>query len=71
MKRVEEVANKKGVSMAAVATAWVLSKGVWPIVGMSSEKRIKENIEALKVKLTEEEVEYLESEYKPRAIQGM
>ncbi|KAJ0167561.1 Versiconal hemiacetal acetate reductase [Colletotrichum tanaceti] len=69
--RVEEIAKKRGVSMALVSTAWVLQKGCWPIVGLSSERRIKETIEALKLKLTEEECRYLESEYRPRNIQGM
>ncbi|KAK1658388.1 NADP-dependent oxidoreductase domain-containing protein [Colletotrichum godetiae] len=71
VNRVEEIAKKKGVSMALVSTAWVLQQGCWPIVGLSSEKRIKETVGALKVKLTEEELEYLESEYRPRNIQGM
>ncbi|TEA13868.1 Versiconal hemiacetal acetate reductase [Colletotrichum sidae] len=69
--RVEEVARSKGVSMALVATAWVLQKGCWPIVGLSSEQRIRETIGALKVRLTEAELDYLESEYRPRRIQGM
>lgn len=69
--RVEEVAKKKGVSMALVSTAWVMHQGCWPIVGVSSEKRVLESVEALKVKLTEEEVKYLEEPYKARAIQGM
>ncbi|CRK35435.1 hypothetical protein BN1723_004160 [Verticillium longisporum] len=68
---VEEVANKRGVSMAVVATAWVLRQDCWPILGLSSVKRVMEAGEALKLKLTDEEVEYLESEYRPRAIQGM
>jgi aryl-alcohol dehydrogenase-like predicted oxidoreductase len=71
VNRVEEVAGKKGVSMALVATAWVLHQGCWPIVGLSSEKRVTETVKALKVKLTEEEIEYLESDYRPRAVQGM
>jgi aryl-alcohol dehydrogenase-like predicted oxidoreductase len=71
VKRVEEVAKNKGVTMAAVATAWVLRKGCWPILGLSSEKRIDEAVDALAVKLTDEEAAYLESEYRPRAIQGM
>ncbi|KXH67384.1 hypothetical protein CSAL01_04589 [Colletotrichum salicis] len=70
VNRVEEIA-KKGVSMALVSTAWVLQQGCWPIAGLSSEKRIKETVGALKVKLTEEELEYLENEYWPRSIQGM
>ncbi|KAI8260571.1 Versiconal hemiacetal acetate reductase [Colletotrichum sp. SAR11_239] len=71
VSRVEEVAKKRGVSMALVSTAWVLQQGCYPIVGLNSEKRIKETVEALKFKLTEEECKYLESEYKARAIQGM
>ncbi|GKT44655.1 very long-chain fatty acid transport protein [Colletotrichum spaethianum] len=71
VNRVEEIAKRKGVSMALVSTAWVLQQGCWPIVGLTSENRIKETIGALKVKLTDEECRYLESEYRPRNIQGM
>lgn len=59
--RVEAIAKEKGVSMAAVATAWCLSKeGVNPIVGLNSKERIDEVVAAIKVKLTEEEVAKLE-----------
>ncbi|KAK7987794.1 amidase signature enzyme [Apiospora arundinis] len=68
---VEKVAKDKGVSMALVATAWVLRQGCSPIVGLSSEKRIKETIEALKVQLTDEECKFLEAGYRPRNIEGM
>lgn len=69
--RVEEIAAKKKVSMAVVSTAWVLQKECYPILGLSSEERIKEAVGALKVNLTDDELEYLESEYRPRAVQGM
>ncbi|KAL8306440.1 hypothetical protein RB600_010342 [Gaeumannomyces tritici] len=69
--RVEELAKKKGVSMAVLATAWVLHKGCAPILGLSTEERIEEAVQALSVKLTEEELRYLEEEYKPREVQGM
>ncbi|KAK2050033.1 Aldo/keto reductase [Colletotrichum somersetense] len=71
VNRVEEIAKKKGVSMALVSTAWVLQQGCYPIVGLTSEGRIKDIIGALKVKLSEEECQYLESKYRPRSIQGM
>ncbi|EJD45603.1 Aldo/keto reductase [Auricularia subglabra TFB-10046 SS5] len=70
-KRVEKVAKEKDVPMAAVAIAWVVSKGQAPIVGLSSEKRILEAVDALKVKLTPEEVKFLEEPYVPRAPQGL
>jgi len=71
VEAVEKVAKDKQVSMPLVATAWVLLKGCWPIVGLNSEKRIKEAVEALQVKLTEEEWRYLEGGYRPRNVEGM
>ncbi|KAJ2901263.1 hypothetical protein MKZ38_002013 [Zalerion maritima] len=70
VKRVEELAKKKGVSMAVLSTAWVIRKGCCPILGLNKVERIEEVVEALKVDLSGEDVEYLESEYKPRAIEG-
>lgn len=69
--RVEELANKKGCSMASVATAWVLKKGCSPIVGLTSVQRVDEIMEALEVKLTDDECHYLEEKYQPRAVQAM
>ncbi|KAI0064016.1 Aldo/keto reductase [Artomyces pyxidatus] len=72
INRVEEIANKKGVSMAQVSLAWVMSKeGVSaPIVGTTSVKNLHDLIEGVNVKLTEEEIKYLEEPYRPRAIVG-
>ncbi|CCC70891.1 hypothetical protein NCAS_0F04070 [Naumovozyma castellii] len=66
INRVEELSKKKNVSMAVISTAWVLSKGCAPIVGMSSISRVDEVITALDVKFTEEETKQLEEPYKPR-----
>lgn len=71
VNRVEEVAKKKGVSMALVSMAWVIHRGCWPIVGLNSEARVKEASQAHKVKLTDDEIRYLEEEYRPRSVQGM
>ncbi|KAL1959332.1 hypothetical protein VTO42DRAFT_2519 [Malbranchea cinnamomea] len=70
--RVEEVAKRKGVSMAQVAIAWCLSKeSVNPILGLNSKERIDEAVASLKVKLTKDEIEYLEEPYLPKAINPM
>ncbi|OBZ75290.1 Versiconal hemiacetal acetate reductase [Grifola frondosa] len=70
IKRVEELAKKKGVSMAQVAIAWNLSKeGVTaPIVGTTSLENLKNIIAAVHVKLTQEEISYLEEPYSPLPI---
>lgn len=67
--RVQELAKKKGVSMAQVALAWSLSKkGITPILGLNKKERIDEAVAALKVSLTDEEVAYLEEPYSPKPI---
>jgi len=68
--RVEEIAKKKGISMAQVATAWSLSKGMCPIIGMNKKDRIDEAVATLKITLTEEETKYLEEPYVAKAISG-
>ncbi|KAJ7597754.1 NADP-dependent oxidoreductase domain-containing protein [Mycena floridula] len=70
--RVEEIAKKKGCTMAQLALAWVISKpGVSaPIVGTSSVENLYDLLGALKIKLTPEEIKYLEEPYKPQSIIG-
>lgn len=63
VKRVEELAKKYGVSMASVAAKWVMCKGANPIVGISSEKRVDDFVQAFTFTLTDEEVAYLEEPY--------
>ncbi|KAJ8488408.1 hypothetical protein ONZ51_g3574 [Trametes cubensis] len=78
VNRVEEIAKKKNASMAQVALAWIMSKpGVTaPIIGTTSLKNLEDILEgiallgALDVKLSEEEIKYLEEPYKPMAITG-
>jgi aryl-alcohol dehydrogenase-like predicted oxidoreductase len=64
--RVEELANKKGVSMAQVAQAWLISKGCMPICGLETKERIDQAVASLKVRLTASEVDYLEELYVPK-----
>lgn len=69
--RVEEVARKRDVSMATVATAWVLSKPlVNPIIGLSSKERIDETVKVIKFQLLESEIKYLEEPYLPKNVAG-
>ena len=56
--------------MAIISTAWCLSKGVNPIVGLSSKERIDEIVKAASVVLTPEEIAKLEAAYMPKNIIG-
>jgi aryl-alcohol dehydrogenase-like predicted oxidoreductase len=70
IERVEEVAKKNGVSMAGVATAWCIKKGVCPIIGLSSKERIDETVKNSNIQLSDEDAKYLEEVYVPKARQG-
>lgn len=66
INRVEKISKKYNVPMATVSTAWVLSKGFHPIVGVASVKRVDDAIDAIKVELSQEDIEYLEEPYRSR-----
>lgn len=68
--RVEEIAQKKGWSMATVGLAWINGRVEAPIVGLSSVKRLVEAVEAADKRLEPEEIAYLEELYVPRTIIG-
>ncbi|TFY77361.1 hypothetical protein EWM64_g6656 [Hericium alpestre] len=70
--RVEELAKKKGVSMAQLSLAWMLHKDVVsaPIIGTTSIAKLHDLIGALDVKLSEEEIKYLEEAYQARSVLG-
>lgn len=70
--RVREVAEKKGVSRAQIALAWVLQqKGITaPIIGTSKMSHLDEAVAALDIELSKEEMAYLEAPYVPHAISG-
>ncbi|KAJ7367511.1 NADP-dependent oxidoreductase domain-containing protein [Mycena albidolilacea] len=72
VNRVEEIAKKRGISMAQVAIAWVLSKdGVSaPIVGTTSLANLTDIIGAIHVQLSGAEIKYLEEPYQPMPIFG-
>jgi aryl-alcohol dehydrogenase-like predicted oxidoreductase len=67
--RLAEVAERRGVPMAQIALAWLLSKSVItsPIVGATKEQHIKDAIEAVELELSEDEITALEEFYKPHA----
>ncbi|KAI5852438.1 NADP-dependent oxidoreductase domain-containing protein [Morchella snyderi] len=68
--RVEEIAKKRGWSMAAVALAWINGKVTAPIIGMGNVERVLEGLEAGSKLLDEEEVKYLEELYEPLSVMG-
>jgi aryl-alcohol dehydrogenase-like predicted oxidoreductase len=59
-----KVATEHGIeSITAIAIAYVMAKApnVFPIVGGRKVEHLQDNIQALKIKLTSEQIQYLES----------
>jgi aryl-alcohol dehydrogenase (NADP+) len=72
VERLSEIAQRRGLSNAQVAMAWILSKPdvTAPIVGASKMKHLEEAVAALGVGLTEEEISALEAPYQPHPVLG-
>lgn len=71
VKRVEELAQKKNVSMTQISLAWQFAKGVAaPIIGATKEKYIDDAVGSLDVVLSAEEIAFLEEPYVPHKIVG-
>ena len=69
--RVHELAERYGVKMQQIALAWHWAKGVAsPIIGSTKASHLDDATEALKVKLTAEDIAYLEEPYIPHRIVG-
>jgi aryl-alcohol dehydrogenase-like predicted oxidoreductase len=72
VERVAELAAKLGVPRTHIALAWLLQKEpvTAPIVGATKISHLEDAVGALSVKLTQEEVTYLEEPYVPHRIVG-
>ena len=72
MERVKEIAQKHGLPRTHIALAWLLQKEpvTAPIIGATKISHLEEAVGALSIKLTQEEVEYLEEPYVPHRIVG-
>jgi aryl-alcohol dehydrogenase-like predicted oxidoreductase len=72
VREVEAIAAEKGCTTAQLALAWVLAKGedIVPIPGTKRVRYLDENIGALDVKLTDEDLKRLDEILPPGAAAG-
>jgi len=70
--RVAQIADKHQSKRAQIALAWLLQKEqvVAPIIGATKESHLLDALPALDLKLTAEEIAYLEEPYLPHAVVG-
>ncbi len=71
--RVSEIAEKYGVPRAHISLAWLLHKNavVAPVIGATKIPHLESAVEAVSVKLTAEDMAYLEEPYVPHRIVGL
>jgi 1-deoxyxylulose-5-phosphate synthase len=72
VERAGQIAASRGVPMAQVSLAWMLSKPfvTSPIIGATKPQHLEDAVNALSLKLTPEEVTSLEEPYVPHPVLG-
>lgn len=71
VEHLHKIAEKYNAPMAEVAIAWEWAKGITsPIIGATKAHHFDSAVKALKLKLTDEDIAYLEEPYIPHPIIG-
>jgi 1-deoxyxylulose-5-phosphate synthase len=71
-QQVCDVAEARGLPMAQITLAWVLSKPVVtsPIIGATKPHHLEDAVAALSIQLTPDEIRHLEEAYQPHPVLG-
>src|SRR6266496_1071896 len=71
-QRVSDVSEARGLPMAQVALAWMLSKPVVtaPIIGATKPHHLDDAVAAVSVQLTPDEIRHVEEAYQPHPVLG-
>lgn len=70
INRVIHLADQYNVEMTQISLAWLLTKVSAPIIGATKLYHIDEAIKALDIKLTQDDIDYLEELYVPHKLNG-
>lgn len=71
ISRLAEVAEKLNYSMAEVALAWLFNKDVEsPVFGAINTEHLESAVKSLEIKLSDDDVQYLEELYMPHKVVG-
>lgn len=71
IKRVNELAIQKGVSMSEISLAWLLTKVTSPVVGATKLLQLENAANAVNLTLSNKEIAYLEEPYTPHKLVGV
>jgi len=72
VRRVEAIAKEKGCTPSQLALAWVMAQGddIVPIPGTKRRKYLEDNVGALDLKLTQEDLNRIDEVFPPEAAAG-
>ena len=71
LQRVAQLAEKRGVSMAEISLAWLLTRVTAPVVGATRLSHVEGAARVSELTLTAEECRYLEELYTPHPLVGV
>lgn len=73
VKKVEDIAQQKGCTPSQLALAWVMTQGdfLFPIPGTKHIKYLEENVGALNVEFSKDELQILDAIFPKDAVQGL
>ena len=71
IERVNEIAISHGVSMSEVSLGWLLTKVTSPVVGSTKKHHVIGAVDSVDLKLTKDDIEYLEELYVPHKLVGV
>ena len=69
--RVAELAEKYGASMTEISLAWLLTKVTSPVAGATKIHHVEGAAKATELKLSDDDIAYLESPYVPHPLVGV
>ena len=72
VRTIENIAENKGCTTSQIALSWVLSQGndIIPIPGTKRIKYLEQNVESVDIKLSDSELELLDTSFTPDNITG-
>ncbi len=72
VENLEEMAKQKGIKPAVLALAWLFNKPyiTTVLLGATKPEHLDDAVQALEIKLTEEEMKLLEKPYRPHELMG-
>lgn len=71
IRRVAEIADKRGVTMTEVSLAWLLTRVTAPVAGATKLHHVDGAAKATELELTADEIAYLEEPYVPHKLVGV